>query len=781
MLRSWHDAPLTGEQRQSLDALLARMFPSTTELWGQLGHVDPALLDHVPESAAYAVQRQKLLAQLEHEGRVGEVFEQFLALPGMARYWVDFQAVFAAPDARDRGIEGPCPYPGLLAFSAANAEDFFGREAETAELGRRLSDCRWLSLEGQSGVGKSSLLHAGLLPRLQREGWRAITLRPGSHPWDSLTDALWLALPAEQRPARDAFQLGPQGLRDHFFQHQQGGRRLILVIDQLEELVTFAKPEQALQLAEALARALTEDTLPFLLITTTRSDFIERLLGQVPALGQLLNRRWTLRYVIGPMTVEALRGAVVGPAIRHGFTLEPGLAERICEHSACGRAGGTCLPAVAHALRELWLRCVGQEALTHKAYEELGGVEGALTSSAEHTLKTIKDEFGTSGHEGVRRLFTALAVLGGRDQAARRTLSRAKALDLLGGDEALLARLSGGGPGPLVMRLLTTCDVDPPKVELIHDTLLSKWTTLRAWLRATAEQKRQSEALLAAALEWDRHGRDPAALPGPRMSEAHLSADPEPEQEALQRDFKAALAAKDAKLRRDDAWRRRKNRWLIGLSVVTTVLLALYTLQLFRNREDLQDQLTRNETLVREKDAVLGEKDAALEDRDTALKKSDAALEQAREAKTTRDAVITAAAEALETLRRENEQLRRARTPHGARPAAEPTPQLASVINKPMLVERCRKRRLALLPGRAERPSIEALYDCWAATSRLAGTDDATASQMVRERDEFIRTVRGDPQLKLEARRALADLPPELAWRAPLLRALGPAAREPAT
>ena len=81
-----------------------------------------------------------------------------------------------------------CPFKGLAFFDRADAEYFCGRERLAADLLARLVESPLAGILGSSGVGKSSLLRAGVLPALSAgslpgsERWRQVLLRPGAHP-----------------------------------------------------------------------------------------------------------------------------------------------------------------------------------------------------------------------------------------------------------------------------------------------------------------------------------------------------------------------------------------------------------------------------------------------------------------------------------------------------------------------------------------------------------------------------------------------------------------------
>lgn len=368
---------LSGEQTARLAAGLCDLFEAE-ELLLQLAAFSRDLFHELDTHGSYRTQSHNLVVLLDRRGLVGEFHEYLKRVPELRDRRAKLERLFrGAATMVPALVDERCPYPGLLAFDLKDAEVFFGRDVEIDELLERVPSRRWISVEGPSGVGKSSLVRAGLLPSLPST-WTVLKMRPGTHPWDSLVDALWSALPDGQRPDRAAFRVDTGGLRHFVAMRSQRGLPTLLFVDQLEELQTFADRQQAEQFSRALWRVLTEDGLSFCLMTTIRSDQVESLVKKFSRLGTLLNRPWTVRYVVAPMEAEALLSAITEPAHRRGVRLEPGLAEQICDDALShpGESPGGSLPLVAHLLRELWFRCLGKDGLTHAAYRKLEGVEG---------------------------------------------------------------------------------------------------------------------------------------------------------------------------------------------------------------------------------------------------------------------------------------------------------------------------------------------------------------------------------------------------------------------
>lgn len=374
---------------------------------------------------------------------------------------------------------------------------------------------RWLQVEGASGTGKSSFARAGLLPKVRLgwvdgapRHWSVAVLRPGRQPLLSLAQAVFAAL-RPQGASLDEFarqlRASDTALTSFVRQHAPAGSGFLLLVDQFEELFTLAEPDSAQAFDQCLAVALGDTSVPFYLVTTIRSDFLEhfRSLGHLAPLLQAE----ASRYRLAPMSPVGFRAAITKPAEHSGLHFEAGLPERLLEDVSGIESG---LPLLAHALRILWTERSGQ-LLTHEAYNALGGTLGALTRSADQLLESL----GTEGQERARRLLLALVTLQ-RGKVSRRPLTRSEALEAAGGDnpaERVLTRLSGGrGPtepdtAPAPVRLIVVTQAEgQDRVDLIHEALLLRWATFGKWIEEDHHALDRREALESAAHTWERAG-----------------------------------------------------------------------------------------------------------------------------------------------------------------------------------------------------------------------------------------------------------------------------------
>lgn len=433
--------------------------------------------------------------------------------------------MFGRPWAREQDT---CPVPGLSPFTEAQAELFFGRKAELEELLGQLEKARtgvrrWVQLEGPSGVGKSSLVQAGLLPRL-KEGapqdvprWRIASVRPSYEPLRGLAQALVTAhagtgFARAPEDVEHSLRADPDALRILVTTHTPPGCCLLLVFEQMEELFTLGVADCS-RLDALVSAALTAPDSPLRLLTTLRSDFIHRL-DQLPRLARQLNEAG--RYHLRTMDEEELTRVIHGMAQRAGLRLSEGLPTRMVRDV---RSEGSQLPLLGHALRGLWSLRSGA-LLTHERYEQLGGVGGALARQAEQLL----DGLGHQGRERAKWLLLDLVQVGRGVPDTRRPRTRREVLTAAGGDElseTVLMRLSGMRTGasdevdPGLRLIVLSGGPDPAqqRVDLIHETLLQKVPSLAGWIEQERMLLERHADLEIAAHAWEQAGCPTEGLP----------------------------------------------------------------------------------------------------------------------------------------------------------------------------------------------------------------------------------------------------------------------------
>jgi WD40 repeat protein len=373
-----------------------------------------------------------------------------------------------------------CPYRGLLPFRASDAEAglFVGREEETVRLRRMVEEHALVVVVGPSGVGKSSLVTAGLLPELGTREWANAMFRPGRMPFFALAKALY-ELEGSQASAEDVQRRSKRLRREGLAgpASELGiltGKRILIYADQFEELFTTCTDEDRMLFLDRVLPSADTDDPAFRLVCTLRTDFLGRLLDH-PGLGLRLQDRLV---TISPMDREALERAVAVPAHACGVTYDEGLAQRIALDTAGGDGG---LPLMEFALTQLW-RQQRRRQLTFADYfaPSFGGVTGALNRYAEGVFAQLERQWSA---ERIRQVLLACVRSRGWAAAAtRRVVGR----DRLAADWALVEKL-------VERRLLVTGEDSTSHtatVELAHEALIRSWERLASWVDADAEFQR---------------------------------------------------------------------------------------------------------------------------------------------------------------------------------------------------------------------------------------------------------------------------------------------------
>jgi DNA-binding SARP family transcriptional activator/WD40 repeat protein len=417
-----------------------------------------------------------------------------------------------------------CPYLGLVAYGIAEAQAFFGREADVAACLRRLDEGHVLAVVGPSGYGKSSLARAGVGAALERDGRRVKVITPGTQPSDALS--------AANPRATD-----------------------VLVVDQCEE--ALALDPDSTERTEFFDRLVA-------FVTSGRGDLVITVradrLGELSAHPEFARVVESGLYLLGAMTGPDLRRAIEGPATQAGLRLEPGLVDLLVREVQGAPAA---LPLLSHVLRQTWRRREGST-LTVAGYTATGGVREAISQSAEGLFR----ELPLGQQEVLRDLMVRLVApddLGEpvRQRIPRRTVATDEDHSLL------IERLVGA-------RLLST---DGDTVEIAHEALVVAWPRLRSWLDDDVDGLRIMRHLSVAATSWDDLGRPDSELyRGVRQARAAEWRDrADPFLTPVERDFLAAGAAlaeteqraTEEQVRRE---RRSNQRLRAGLGAVALLL-----------------------------------------------------------------------------------------------------------------------------------------------------------------------------------------------------------------
>lgn len=386
----------------------------------------------------------------------------------------------------------PCPYLGLRQFEPEHAGVFFGRDAEARALARRIDASPFVTITGPSGSGKSSLVLAGVAPLTGR---RLVALRPGGAPVAALAHALADALDEPEAHAELARQLArvPRAAaRAVVTRARERGERLLLVVDQGEELVTLAAQTSRPAFAGALASLASLPGDDVRVVLVVREDFFARVASQ----GALLAVATRAVEVVVDPGRDALVEMLTRPAALLGYVFDPPeFALRVADELRGSRAPLPLLSFVGERLFDV--RDRRQKRITEATFAARGGVAGALTAHAEHALGGL-----SAGERALaKELLTRLVTPDG---------TRA----LVGADE-LLAGAAGDPRAPRVLARLAAARLvvssegprDEPTYELVHEILISEWPALRDAVARQGARAALRDELSRAAAAWERASR----------------------------------------------------------------------------------------------------------------------------------------------------------------------------------------------------------------------------------------------------------------------------------
>ncbi|MDG4791847.1 AAA family ATPase [Micromonospora sp. WMMD1102] len=434
------------------------------------------------------------------------------------------------------------PYPGLAAFQEEDAAVFFGRGAQVSDLVTRLhalgaeGSSRFVCVTGASGSGKSSLVHAGVVPRLRRHRWHVLpAVAPAGEPLTRMASMAADLSGGDRVALLRELRSRPDSLTQVLARWRAGSGnrygRVLLVIDQIEELFTLSGPTERELFLDRIASALAADRRLWVL-ATLRVEFLADVLAGAHA------SLFAAPVALGTVRPADLVAVIEQPARLAGMSFEPGLVDEIVEDTGTADA----LPLLAYLLQELYLATGPDRVATRRVYQELGGVAGALARQADTVLAELRNY-----HEPETILATLLRLVAmeGPEPTRRRVPTTE-----LAADERRIVQVFTDA------RLLTTDVSDGvPIVQVAHEALFRQWPPLRQQVAARAEALKRRTELDRWAGDWLRSGRSPDyLLTGARLElagqwlEAMTSAG---------QDSPSARALVEASQARDTAFLRR--------------------------------------------------------------------------------------------------------------------------------------------------------------------------------------------------------------------------------
>jgi hypothetical protein len=439
------------------------------------------------------------------------------------------------------GAMSACPYPGLAAFSSTDAEWFFGRDRLTSDLTSLLAGLGDaggpLMLVAPSGAGKSSLIQAGLMPAIRRGAlplagspdWPQVLFTPTAHPMRAAAASIAalggaFAAAGTRADAGHLTEVVGHALRARSGQATEpagtGPARIVIVVDQLEELFTLDSAEserrEFIGWLWQLSRSDADGGPLAVVACGLRADFY----GECASYPQLREALTASQVFVGPMSQFELRQAIRFPAQVAGLEIEDGLVELLLRDlggEASGDASGDLdsgdssglgardydagrLPFLAHALQATWQQRAGH-VLTVAGYEATGGIPHAIATTAERCFKRLDP----AARDEARAVFLRLIRISDNGEDARRPLSRQDLVQASANPDGVRSVLDAYTDARLLTQSQQT-------VQITHEALIRAWPRLRHWINEDRAGNLIRQELEDSAAAWTQRNRSADAL-----------------------------------------------------------------------------------------------------------------------------------------------------------------------------------------------------------------------------------------------------------------------------
>lgn len=404
------------------------------------------------------------------------------------------------------------PFPGLRPFQANESHLFFGRENYIETILQKLNAFHFVSIVGNSGSGKSSLMRAGVIPRLRKDpSWIIATMRPGMNPVEELNDTLaqtdeLLTTPHALAASADALEIlrsSALGLVQLLRNAIPPGKRILIVVDQFEELFRFNKENEsdAQQFVNLLLQAIQQKDVSINVIITLRSDFIGEC-EQFMGLPEAINNG---QFLIPRMKMEELQMSITGPVELAGQRISPRLVQQLLKDVGTHPDQ---LPILQHVLMRTWevWKSLNDTTipidLVH--YEATGKMDKALSNHAEEAMLEIKT---TRQHEIIAILFKTLTVKESDNRGVRRptSVSRIAKITNAGIDEVIeLVNIFRRADRGFLMPPDNTAIHEHSVIDISHESLMRVWDRLGKWVDDEYESAQIYQRLTASALLYEK-------------------------------------------------------------------------------------------------------------------------------------------------------------------------------------------------------------------------------------------------------------------------------------
>jgi len=406
------------------------------------------------------------------------------------------------------------PYPGLMHFTRRYARVFFGREAEVNEILDRMRgpEGRFVIISGDSGVGKSSVVDAGILPKLEDGalpgGERCETVRmapgQGNQPFAALMTGLGsYATRAALRPdaVAQALKTSPEELTEQIRKIIAGGtngKPLVLFLDQMEELFTAQELQEATKFLTALYRAAQERAL--WVIATIRSDHLH-FCHRHPQMLSVLKS--AAHYPLGRVEPFIMEDMINKPAQCAGLKISETLAANIVKDTLAFRSleasdsDTANLPLLAFVLDQLFQKR-SDHRLSDEAYKTMGGIAGAIAEHVKTVEKQLREVSGTKTADHLAMIFHSLVLV---KEEGLPTRNRPIKTDFPPEVRPLLDVLVNA-------RLLRTeGEGAVARISISHEKLFEAWPALRDYIGTNKKALMDQTLMNSRARKWAEMGK----------------------------------------------------------------------------------------------------------------------------------------------------------------------------------------------------------------------------------------------------------------------------------